>query len=60
MQVNETPMDPNTQLRIDTKGEAIDRGRYKQLVGILIYLIHTWPDISFVVNVISQFLNNLS
>ena len=56
----ETPMDSNTKLGNITKGEVIDRGRYQRLVGKLIYLTHTRPDISFVVNVVSQFLNKPS
>ena len=53
----ETPMDPNTKLGNIIQGEVVDRGRYQRLVGKLIYLTHTWPDISFVVSVVSQFLN---
>jgi len=54
----ETPMDPNTKLGAQTNGGAIDKGRYQRLVGKLIYLAHTRPDIGFAVSVVSQFLNN--
>ena len=56
----ETLIDPNTKLGNIIQGEVVDRGRYQRLVGKLIYLTHTWPDISFVVSVVSQFLNKPS
>ena len=36
----------------------VDRGRYQRLVGRLIYLSHTRPDIGFAVGVVSQFMNS--
>jgi hypothetical protein len=39
-------------------GEQIDRERYQRLVGKLIYLGHTRPDISFAVNVVSRYMHN--
>lgn len=57
----ETPMDPNTKLKLRTEEEpAADLGRYQRLVGKLIYLTHTRPDISFAVSIVSQFLSNPS
>ncbi|KAG8502903.1 hypothetical protein CXB51_000532 [Gossypium anomalum] len=53
----ETPMEPNFKLGTDKDGEEVDRGRYQQLVGKLIYLSHTRPDIAFGVSVISQFMH---
>lgn len=38
----------------------MNKDRYQWLVGKLIYLAHTCPNISFVVSVVSQFLNNPS
>ena len=55
-----TPMDPNTKLGNIIQGEVVDRGRYQRLVGKLIYLTHTRSNISFVVSVVSQFLNKPS
>ena len=53
----ETPMDPNIKL-LPKQGEHFsDLEQYRRLVGKLNYLIVTRPDISFVVSVVSQFLN---
>ena len=41
------------------KGSAlVDKGRNQRLVGKLIYLSHTRPDIAFSVNMVSQFTYN--
>ncbi|RVW29881.1 Retrovirus-related Pol polyprotein from transposon RE1 [Vitis vinifera] len=54
----DTPMDPNVKL-IPGQGEPLgDPGRYRRLVGKLNYLTITCPDISFPVNVVSQFLQS--
>ena len=36
-----------------------DRDRYQRLVGRLIYLSHTCPDIAFLVSMVSQFMHAL-
>ena len=54
----ETSMDPNTKLEAQTEGTTIDRGMYQRLVGKLIYLTHTRPNLSFAIKIVSQFLNN--
>lgn len=38
----------------------MDKGRYQRLVGKLIYLSHTRPDIAYAVSVVSQFMHNPS
>jgi hypothetical protein len=37
----------------------VDNGRYQQLVGRLIYLSHTYPDIAYAVSMVSQFMHLL-
>jgi Reverse transcriptase (RNA-dependent DNA polymerase) len=37
---------------------STDRERYQRLVGCLIYLSHTHPDISFVVSVVSRYMHD--
>ena len=52
----DTPMDPNVKL-VPRQGEPLgDPGRYRRLVSKLNYLTITRPDISFPINVVSQFL----
>lgn len=50
-----TPMELNQKLTIRPDGTAVNQERYQKLVGKLIYLSHTRPDISFPVSVVSQF-----
>ncbi|XP_050916060.1 uncharacterized mitochondrial protein AtMg00240-like [Lathyrus oleraceus] len=50
-------MDPNAKLW----GEGnvyVDIGRYQRMIGKLIYLSHTRPDIAFPVGVVSQFMHS--
>ncbi|KAK8937204.1 hypothetical protein KSP39_PZI011852 [Platanthera zijinensis] len=39
-------------------GEPVDREMYQRLVGKLIYLSHTRPDISFYVSVVSRYMHD--
>ena len=52
------PMDSNVKLGLDQDSPSIDKGQYQQLVGKLIYLSHTRPDIEFSVSLVSKFMNN--
>jgi len=54
----DSPMDPNLKLMADQSEVYPDPERYRRLVGKLIYLTITRPDISFVVGVVSQFMQN--
>ncbi|XP_042023004.1 uncharacterized mitochondrial protein AtMg00810-like [Salvia splendens] len=53
----ETPIILNHGLKIEEGGKLADRGRYQRLVGKLIYLAHTRPDIAYAVGVVSQFMH---
>ena len=54
----ETPMDSTCKLGTIKDSAPVDKGMYQRLVGKLIYLSHTRPDIGFSVSVVSQFMNN--
>ena len=54
----DTPMDSTKKIGIEKDSAPIDKGRYQILVGRLIYLSHTRPNIGFSVGVVSQFMNN--
>ncbi|RVW83799.1 Retrovirus-related Pol polyprotein from transposon TNT 1-94 [Vitis vinifera] len=54
----ETPMVTTVKLEESDGSAPVDKGRYQRLVGKLIYLSHTRPDIGFSVSVVSQFMNN--
>ena len=53
-----TPIDPNVKFGRKKWGIPVDRGRYQQLVGRLIYSSHTRPDIAFAVSVVSQYMHS--
>ncbi|WVZ53356.1 hypothetical protein U9M48_004314 [Paspalum notatum var. saurae] len=44
-----TPMSTNTALDADEDGEAVDRKEFRGMIGSLLYLMATRPDIQFVV-----------
>ena len=52
-----TPMNSNEKLQAEDGTERADARRFKSLVGGLIYLTHTRPDIAFAVGVISRFMH---
>ena len=48
-----TPMASNLKLLSDASSEAVDAMMYRQMIGSLMYLMNTRPDIFFVVNTLS-------
>nr|GEY31642.1 ribonuclease H-like domain, reverse transcriptase, RNA-dependent DNA polymerase [Tanacetum cinerariifolium] len=48
-------MDPGTKL-IKTEGELVDAMEYRSLIGCLRYLLHTRPDLSYSVGLLSWFM----
>ena len=53
-----TPMASNLKLLSDASLEAVDAMMYLQMIGSLMYLTNTRPDIFFTVNTLSQFLTD--
>jgi hypothetical protein len=51
-----TPMEAKLKLLVDTSSKLIDATLYRQIIGSLMYLTNTRPDICFVVNTLTQFL----
>jgi hypothetical protein len=51
-----TPMETKLKLIVDTLSQLIDATLYRQIIGSLMYLTNTRPDICFVVNTLSQSL----
>ena len=53
-----TPIEPNHRLGEAIGEQTVDKEMYQRLVGKLIYLSHTRPDIAYSVSVISQFMHD--
>ena len=53
-----TPIVQNHGLQLIKGAVPTDRGRYQRLVGKLIYLSHTRPDVAYAVGVLSQFMHS--
>ena len=51
-------MEPYVKLQPAATESVKERERYQRLVGRLIYLSHTRPDIAFPVSVVSQFMHS--
>jgi hypothetical protein len=50
------PMEPGAKLHEDKGGLLIDTTEYRRIIGCLRYLLHTRPDISFLVPMASRFM----
>lgn len=53
-----TPMNLNEKLQVQDGTDMANAKAFRSLVGGLIYLTHTRPDIIFLVGVVSRFLRN--
>jgi hypothetical protein len=51
-----TPMEQNLKLSKFEGGEMVDNTTYRQLIGNLIYLTNTRPDLSYAINILSGFM----
>ena len=50
-----TPMSPNVKLTIDLLGKSVDSSLYKSMIGSLLYLIASRPNISYSVGVCARY-----
>lgn len=48
------PMVPGSKLDIDEGGERVDETFYKQIIGSLMYITITRPDLQFAVSLLSR------
>ena len=55
---NETPIEANHKLAIIDSDPKIEISSYQKLIGKLLYLSHTRPDICYTVNILSQFMHS--
>ncbi|KAK6115470.1 hypothetical protein DH2020_007739 [Rehmannia glutinosa] len=49
------PMNTSVKMNMDADGKAVDQTRYRALIGLLLYLIASRPDNTFVVGVCARF-----
>ena len=52
-----SPVDVNVKLKKGEGGKPVNQTSYQRLIGKLIYLNHTRPEIAFAVNTLSQFMS---
>lgn len=53
-----TPVEEGLKLCVETNQVPVDKGRYQRLVGRLMYLAHTRPDLAYALSIVSQFMHN--
>ena len=53
-----TPMASNLNILSDASSKSVDATMYHQMIGFLMYLTNTRPNICFVMNTLSQFLTD--
>ena len=51
-----TPFQSSLKLTVECTTPLIDATLYRQLVGSLIYLTHSRPDLSFAISLVSRFM----
>ncbi|XP_059658642.1 uncharacterized mitochondrial protein AtMg00810-like [Cornus florida] len=53
-----TPLCPNTKLSVDCTSEAVPSTLYRSIIGNLLYLIASRPDIMYSVGLVARFQSN--
>ena len=54
----DTPIEEGLKLCIEPNQVPVDKGKYQRLVGKLMYLAHTRPDLAYALSVVSQYMHN--
>ncbi|KAL6314842.1 hypothetical protein AAG906_029058 [Vitis piasezkii] len=54
----DTPIEKSLKLCVEPNQVSTDKGRYQRLVGRLMYLAHTRPDLAYALSVVSQYMHN--
>jgi len=54
--LSSTPFESNTKILFEDKTHLVEANSYQRLIGRLLYLTNTRPDISYVVHFLSQFV----
>lgn len=54
----DTPVEEGLKLCVEVNQVPVDKGRYQRLVGRLMYLAHTRPDLAYALSIVSQFMHN--
>ncbi|KAL5575115.1 hypothetical protein UlMin_016814 [Ulmus minor] len=52
-QLADTPVEEGLKLCIESDQVLVDKGRYQRLVGRLMYLAHTRPDLAYALSIVS-------
>ena len=53
-----TPTEEGLKLCVESNQVSTDKGRYQRLVGRLMYLAHTRPNLAYALSVVSQYMHN--
>ena len=53
-----TPMSPNVKLTVDLSGKSVDHSLYRSMIGSLLYLTASRPNISYSVGVCARYQAN--
>ncbi|MCY6525049.1 hypothetical protein, partial [Actinobacillus pleuropneumoniae] len=53
-----SPFQSRVKISVTCTSPEVDATLYRQLVGKLLYLTHTRPDLSFVVGLVDRFMKN--
>ncbi|CAN6677420.1 unnamed protein product [Malus baccata var. baccata] len=53
-----TPLQEGLKLSVNLNQVPVDKGRYQRLVGRLMYLAHTRPDLVYALSIVSQYMHD--